>query len=82
MLPTDNEELLEKFQKDFNIEEMFAKGRTAASFLKAMAHEGRLMILCHLVTGERSVTELENLLSLTPSRRKPTTGAVATGRYR
>ncbi len=35
----------------------------ATAFLKALAHEGRLMILCHLVEGEKSVTELEHLLS-------------------
>ena len=35
----------------------------ASAFLKAISHEGRLMILCHLVTGEKSVTELEDLLS-------------------
>ncbi|MFV0333035.1 MAG: ArsR/SmtB family transcription factor [Tropicimonas sp.] len=35
----------------------------ASSFLKAISHEGRLMILCHLVSGEKSVTELEKLLS-------------------
>ncbi|OUS22686.1 transcriptional regulator [Rhodobacterales bacterium 59_46_T64] len=35
----------------------------ASNFLKAVSHEGRLMILCHLVTGEKSVTELEDLLS-------------------
>ncbi|PPB79747.1 ArsR family transcriptional regulator [Albidovulum inexpectatum] len=34
----------------------------AAAFLKALAHEGRLMMLCHLSTGEKSVTELEQLL--------------------
>ncbi len=39
------------------------KATTASSFLKAISHEGRLMILCHLVTGEKSVTELEELLS-------------------
>ena len=33
-----------------------------AGFLKALSHEGRLMILCHLAGGERSVTELEGLL--------------------
>jgi ArsR family transcriptional regulator len=53
----------ENLMEDFNIDEMFEKGRGAASFLKSMAHEGRLMILCHLVEGEKSVTELENLLS-------------------
>lgn len=42
---------------------MAEKSQTAAAFLKALAHEGRLMILCHLNTGEKSVTELEELLS-------------------
>lgn len=37
--------------------------REAANLLKAVSHEGRLMILCHLMTGEKSVTELERLLS-------------------
>ncbi len=36
---------------------------SAANFLKALAHEGRLTILCHLVGGEKSVTELETLLA-------------------
>ncbi len=30
----------------------------ASNFLKAISHEGRLMILCHLSAGEKSVTEL------------------------
>ncbi|MGE4326454.1 MAG: ArsR/SmtB family transcription factor [Pseudodonghicola sp.] len=34
----------------------------ASSFLKALSHEGRMRILCHLVSGEKSVTELEELL--------------------
>tara|TARA_X000001036_G_C20329772_1_gene663983 strand:- start:66 stop:449 length:384 start_codon:yes stop_codon:yes gene_type:complete len=39
------------------------KATSASSFLKAISHEGRLMILCHLVSGEKSVTELEDLIS-------------------
>lgn len=35
----------------------------ASNFLKAISHEGRLMILCHLASGEKSVTELEELIS-------------------
>ena len=35
----------------------------AADLLKALGHEGRLVILCHLATGEKSVGELERLLS-------------------
>ncbi|OUS20291.1 transcriptional regulator [Litorivita pollutaquae] len=36
----------------------------AAAYLKTLAHEGRLMILCHLGTGEKSVGELEALLEI------------------
>lgn len=43
-------------------EEMMSNARDAAAFLKALAHEGRLMILCHLASGEKSVGELEALL--------------------
>ena len=38
------------------------KARQASEFLKALAHEGRLIILCHLADHERSVGELEQLL--------------------
>lgn len=41
---------------------MADNAQDAAGLLKALAHEGRLMILCALVTGERSVGELEDLL--------------------
>ena len=44
------------------MDRMVDNATTAANFLKAISHEGRLMILCHLVSGERSVTELEPLL--------------------
>lgn len=44
------------------LDEMTARATDAAAFLKALAHEGRLMILCHLSSGEKSVTELERLL--------------------
>ena len=43
--------------------EMAARAQEASAFLKALAHEGRLMILCHLASGEKSVTELETLLA-------------------
>lgn len=43
---------------------MASRAEEAASFLKTLAHEGRLMILCHLATGERSVGELEELLDM------------------
>lgn len=42
--------------------EMAPRAAEAALLLKALAHDGRLMILCHLAEGEKTVTELENLL--------------------
>ncbi|MCO4846771.1 MAG: winged helix-turn-helix transcriptional regulator [Yoonia sp.] len=48
---------------DEDLDKMMQNAQSASNFLKAISHEGRLMILCHLVTGEKSVTELEDLLS-------------------
>ena len=48
---------------DAEMDEMMDNARQATNFLKALCHEGRLMILCHLASGEKSVTELEDLLS-------------------
>lgn len=45
-------------------EEMAAQAADAAAYLKTLAHEGRLMILCHLCTGEKSVGELEEMLNV------------------
>ena len=45
------------------MDRMVENATNASNFLKAISHEGRLMILCHLVSGEKSVTELEDLLS-------------------
>lgn len=44
--------------------EMAQNAQSAAAFLKTLAHEGRLMILCHLGNGEKSVSELEALLNM------------------
>lgn len=38
--------------------------KSASNYLKSLAHEGRLMILCHLGQGEKSVGELEDLLGM------------------
>ena len=46
-----------------DMERMMENAQTASNFLNAISHEGRLMILCHLASGEKSVTELEDLLS-------------------
>ncbi len=49
-------------------EQMIESAREATGFLKALANENRLMILCYLAEGEKSVSELEQLLSI----RQPT----------
>ena len=41
---------------------MIENALPAADFLKALAHEGRLLILFHLASGEKSVIDLEELL--------------------
>jgi DNA-binding transcriptional ArsR family regulator len=46
-----------------DMDKMAANAMRASYFLKALSHEGRMMILCHLASGEKSVKELEDLLS-------------------
>src|SRR3974390_1281498 len=50
-----------------DIDRMADVAHEASEFLKALAHESRLMILCDLLRGERSVGELEELLGLRQS---------------
>lgn len=50
-----------------NIEAMRAHACSAASLLKSLANDRRLMILCDLLHGERSVGELEDLIGLSQS---------------
>ena len=47
-----------------DIDLLLANAREASEFLKALSHEARLVILCLLAEGEKSVTELEQVLSL------------------
>lgn len=54
---------LDPGMSDGELDGMMRNARDATAFLKAIAHEGRLMTLCYLSTGEKSVTELEQLLS-------------------
>jgi DNA-binding transcriptional ArsR family regulator len=49
-------------------ERLADNAKRAADLLKALAHENRLMILCILSQGEKSVSELEQMLAL----RQPT----------
>ena len=54
---------LDPGMSDEELAGMMKSARDATAFMKAIAHEGRLMTLCYLSTGEKSVTELEALLS-------------------
>ena len=50
------------------LDRMANNAQRAADFLKALAHESRLLMLCILAEGEKSVSELESILDL----RQPT----------
>ena len=56
-----------KHQHAVKVDRMADSAREASEFLKALAHESRLMILCNLLEGEKSVGELETHLSLRQS---------------
>lgn len=50
-----------------NISVMRTKASVAAGFLKILANRRRLMILCELLRGERSVNELAGVVGLSQS---------------
>ena len=48
--------------EEFNV--LLEQARKASELLKALSHEGRLLILCLLAEGEKSVSELEDAMKL------------------
>jgi len=50
-----------------DIKAMQVQACEAAGFLKILANDRRLMILCELLKGERSVGELEDIVDLSQS---------------
>ena len=50
-----------------NIEAVKSKAGEAAAFLKSMANDRRLIVLCELAKGERTVGELEAVAGLSQS---------------
>jgi len=48
-------------------ERMAAAAGKASSLMKTLGHQDRLMVLCHLATGEKSVGELARLLDIPQS---------------
>ncbi|MGF1629355.1 MAG: ArsR/SmtB family transcription factor [Kiloniellaceae bacterium] len=47
-----------------DIDVLMAQARKAGDLLKALSHESRLLILCILVKGEKSVSELEEIMNM------------------
>lgn len=47
--------------------ELGAHAETAAALLRAMSGKSRLLVLCNLVDGERSVGELQRIVGLSQS---------------
>ncbi len=47
-----------------DFETMMEQARKASDLLKALSHESRLLILCLLAEGEKSVSELEDIMSM------------------
>ena len=52
---------------EMNLEELQVRALRATGLLKAMAHPIRLMVLCQLAEGEKSVGELERVGHVTQS---------------
>ena len=58
---------LPKFDADqspADFEVLLAQARKASDLLKALSHESRLLILCLLAEGEKSVSELEEIMNM------------------
>lgn len=58
---------LKEPEEPSDLDLMVDQARQAGDFLKALAHESRLLILCCLAEGEKSVSQLEEFLSLRQS---------------
>lgn len=55
---------IDKTTSKKDMEAYLVQAKKASDLLKALSHETRLVILCLLAEGERSVSDLEEILSL------------------
>ena len=55
-------------QAQVALNEMRENCANIAQIMKALAHPQRLMLLCHLSTGEKTVGELEELCGISQSQ--------------
>lgn len=51
-------------QSKEEFDKLLKQARDASDLLKALAHESRLLMLCLLAEGEKSVSELENIMNM------------------
>ena len=52
---------------EFDLEKMRVAAERASALMKTLGHKGRLLILCHLTSGEKSVGELSETLGIPQS---------------
>lgn len=57
----------EAIDMELDLEQLQDNARRASTLLKAMSNEHRLLILCQLSKGEKSVGEMERLIGLSQS---------------
>jgi DNA-binding transcriptional ArsR family regulator len=60
-----NTEMIKETQ--FNPEQMASAAAEASELMRTLGHRDRLMVLCHLISGEKSVGELAGLLEIPQS---------------
>jgi len=53
--------------RQFDYRAMEASAGKACGLLKALANEARLMVMCQLIEGEKSVSELQEAIGLSQS---------------
>lgn len=52
---------------EIDLEQMARSAEKASSLMKTLGHKDRLMILCHLADGEKSVGHIAELLEISQS---------------
>lgn len=56
-----------KNDADFDLKQMAQSAGRASALMKTLGHRDRLMILCHLAGGEKSVGQIADLLEISQS---------------
>jgi DNA-binding transcriptional ArsR family regulator len=52
---------------DIDLDQMAQSANRASALMKTLGHKDRLMILCHLADGEKSVGQIAKLLEISQS---------------